>query len=118
MSTFCSLCFIFWGRICCFIFCWVVFGIYFFMKSLLMWVVVSTGSMSIGLNLLDNGIGSFIRAFLFRLDFSFSLLRVFPPDFGCVSHIHHNPPPKKTQVCYFFKSVNLIFIKKITHFYS
>ena len=44
----------------------------------LMWVVVSTGSMSMGLNLLDNGIGSFIRVFfLFSLDFSFSLLRVF-----------------------------------------
>ena len=39
--------------------------------SVLMWVVVSsessvvvsTGSMSVGLNLLDNGIGSFIRVF-------------------------------------------------------
>ena len=30
MSTFCSLCFICFGRICCFIFCWVVFDIYYF----------------------------------------------------------------------------------------
>ena len=49
------------------------------MLFVLMWVVassessviVSTGSMSIGLNLLDNGIGLFIRVF-FSLDFSFS----------------------------------------------
>ena len=90
MSTFCSLCFIFLGRIFFFIFCWVVFGIYFlqslfwsFMVSVFMWVVVSsessmavsTGSMSIGLNLLDNGVGSFISVFC--LVWIFSFLREF-----------------------------------------
>ena len=62
--------------------------------SVLMWVVVSskssmvvsTGTMSIGLNLLDNGIGSFISVFC--LDFFFSLFRVFFPDFGCVCYIY------------------------------
>ena len=83
------LCCIFWGRICCFLFCWVVFGIYFllipfwsFMMSVLTWVVVSsessivisTGSISIQLNLLDNGIGSFISVCLVWI---FSFLRGF-----------------------------------------
>ena len=72
MSTFCSLCFIFLVGFV--VSCSVVFGIYFFYEvsfGVLMWVfvssessvVVSTGSISIGLNQLDNGIGSFIRIF-------------------------------------------------------
>ena len=88
----------FFDRICCFIFCWVVFGIFkkFFLLSLfwrfivsvLMWVVVSTGSsMSIGPNLLDNGIGSFISVFCLVWIFSsllwgFSLILVM-----CVTFI-------------------------------
>ena len=42
--------------------------------------------MSIGLNLWDNGIGSFISVFWLVWIFFFSL-RIFP-DFGCMSHIH------------------------------
>ena len=87
-----DLCFLylvihFFGRICCFIFSRIVFGAYFFywlfwsfMVSVLMWVVVSSESiMSIGLKLLDNGIGALISVF--------GLVWTFL-DFGQVSHIH------------------------------
>ena len=47
--------------------------------SALMWVVVSTGSMSIGLNLLDNGIGSFISVFSLVGIFPFLCLGFFSP---------------------------------------
>ena len=48
------------------------------MVSVLMWVVVSTGSfMSIGLNLLDNGIGSFISVSCLVWIFSFLCLGNF-----------------------------------------
>ena len=47
------------------------------MVSVLMWVVVSTGSMSIGLNLLDNEISSFISIFCLFCIFSFVCLGSF-----------------------------------------
>ena len=50
-------------------------------------VVVLTGSMSIGLNLLDNEIDSFISVFCLVWIFPFLCLGFFFPDFGCVSHI-------------------------------
>ena len=53
-----------------------------------MWVGVSTGSsMTIGLNLLDNGIGSFISVFCLVWIFSFLCLGDFSWFWLCVSHL-------------------------------
>ena len=69
-------CVSFFGRICCFIFCWVVFGIYFFIVFFgIFWFLFWCGwlfhqnplwfvSLCLLLNLLDNGVGSFINVFV------------------------------------------------------
>ena len=78
-------------------------------------MVVSTGSsMFIGLNLLDNGIGSFISVFLFSLDFFLFFPWEIFPDFGCV--ISHSSGT--VEMCSLIVSFVIIFSISIRFFNS